>query len=238
MNSYSEYFIERKPTSFGEHVIKWWHKRMLKIAGKLIPELPAKTLLELGPGHGFIADICKSTGLSYCGHEMNVAQANFLKAQGHDVTPATIPPIPPGKPVQVMWLSHILEHAISYREAREMLLACYDRLDPAGYVVIIAPDIHHWKTDFWSLDWSHGFPTSLNRVQQLLHDTGFTVHHAFHHTFTLTNPFAACLISWCGRLFLPISMIDMISQKTLGRRFGSAFMSLCGLRQIYLIGKK
>lgn len=236
-DNYAEYFVTRKPATFAQPLITYWHKKMLLIAAKWIPNLKSKTILEIGAGHGFFASVCTQMGFHYCGHEMNADQANSLQASGYDVTPAMIPPIPAGKPVQVIWLSHVLEHAMNYREARDMLTACHGRLDKDGYVVIIAPDIHHWKMEFWSMDWSHGFPTSLNRVEQLLNETGFSVTKAMHHTSAMTNPCVAWVTSSLFRL-LPMHLIDSISHKLVGRRFASAFMSVFGFRQIYLIGHK
>ena len=169
---------------------------------------------------------------------MNKEQALDLSKLGYNITPATIPPIPPGPPAHVIWLSHVLEHAATYREAKEMLHACYDRLEPDGYVVIIAPDILHWKGEFWSVDWSHGFPTSLNRVEQLLHETKFTVHKSIHHTFTQTNPILAWGLSSLFRLLLPIYFLDFFSQKVFKRKLGQSFMGVFGLRQIFIIGRK
>ncbi len=177
-------------------------------------------------------------GITYLGHEMNVAQAAHLQAEGHAVTAATIPPIPAGKPTQVIWLSHVLEHAVDFREAKNMLRACYERLDTDGYIVIIAPDVTHWHAHFWTVDWSHGFPTSSNRVEQLLHETGFSVHRNLHHAFTVTNPLIAWLISCTLRLLVPMQLIDYFLYKLIGRRYTYSFMSVFGWRQIYLIGKK
>jgi hypothetical protein len=238
MSNYSEYFETRKPAAFSEKFLIWWHERMLKLALKFIPDLHKKRLLEIGAAHGFFAKACKKNQITYSGHEMNVEQASLLKKSGFDVTPAMIPPIPQGKPAQVIWMSHVLEHATTFAEARQMLLACHERLDENGYVVIIAPDIYHWKEEFWSLDWSHGFPTSIPRVQQLLHEAGFSVTKTMHHTMGVSNPFLAWLFSHTFRLFLPFNLINMISKKLNGRTFGYSFMSVFGWRQIYLIGHK
>jgi hypothetical protein len=238
MSDYSEYYATRKPIKLAEPVIRFWHKRMLAIAGRYIPHLKSKTLLEIGAGHGFLADACQQKKISYNGHEMNVEQANLLQLSGHQVSPATIPPIPAGEAAHIIWLSHVLEHASNYTEAKEMLLACHQRLEPEGYVVIIAPDIYHWKEEFWSLDWSHGFPTSLVRVEQLLNETGFTVFQSMHHTFTVTNALGAWFISTFFRFCLPKNILDYFFHRWTGHRFCNAFMSVFGLRQIYLIGKK
>lgn len=174
----------------------------------------------------------------YYGHEMNSDQAALLQQAGYRVTAVTVPPIPKGKPVQLIWLSHVLEHSSSYIKAKQMLLACYNRLDNGGYVVIIAPDIHHWKEYFWSADWSHGFPTSMPRVEQLLNETGFSVYRTMHHTCTTTNSFFAWFLSLFFRIFIPINFFDYIFKCFFKKTFCHSFLYIFGLRQIYVIGKK
>jgi len=237
-DSYSEYYKTRKPSLFSQGAIRLWHQRMLTIAKKWIPELTQKSILEIGVGHGFFAEVCQQQKITYQGLEMNKEQADSLKAAGHNITPATIPPIPAGETAHVIWMSHILEHATTYTQAKDMLLACHERLDTDGYVVIIAPDLYHWKERFWSWDWSHGFPTTVSRVEQLLHETNFSVHCSMHHTFSITHPAAAWFISTFFRFCLPVGLIDYFFQRYTGHRFCQAFMSVFGLRQIYLIGKK
>lgn len=238
MSDYAEYFTARKPTINSIRSQYFWSQRMLKIARRYIPQLGDKTILEIGPGHGIFAAVCEQHKIAYQGLEMNVEQAAMLKAAGHKVLPAKIPPIPEGGAVQLIWLSHVLEHANDYHEAKAMLAACQQRLDAGGYIIIIGPDVLHWKENFWSMDWSHGFPTSVPRVEQLLNETGFIPFKSMHHTFTLTNPLLAWAISWTFRLFLPINLLDYFCKKWNGRRFAHAFMSIFGWRQIYVIGHK
>jgi hypothetical protein len=234
---YKEFFVNRKPSSFGIPLVSQWHKRMLVIASKYIPNLYNKTILEIGAGHGFFAEQCKHNHITYYGHEMNTHQATHLQQAGYAITQATIPPIPTGHPVQVIWLSHVLEHAATFLEARGMLEACYNRLEPTGYIVIIAPDLFSWKSFFWSVDWSHGFPTTLARVEQLLNEVGFTIHRSMHHTCTMTNSCLAYLLSFLFSLF-PTKILDHISATLIGKRLASNFMAVFGLRQIFIIGKK
>lgn len=236
-DQYSEFYNVRKTPEFAMPILSFWHKRMLKIAKKNIPDLFEKTILEIGPGLGSFAEICQKNKINYCGYEMNQAQAALLKEKGYNVNAAIVPPIPLGEPVEVIWLSHMLEHASSYPDARQILLSCFERLDPGGYVVIIGPDIHHWKTEFWDCDWSHGFPTSLNRVEELLNETGFSVHKSMHHTCTLTNSFFAWFLSIFFRL-MPINFFDWIFYKLTKINLCHRFMHVFGLRQIYVIGKK
>lgn len=237
MEDYQEYFVARRPSHWGMKVIYFWHSRMLNIVSRMIPYFNDKTVLEIGAGHGFIASCCQKKDIDYIGHELNATQAATLNAMGYAVTQARIPPIPPGKAVQVIWLSHVLEHSSGFNEAKEILKACYERLDPEGYVVILAPDVLHWKMHFWSWDWSHGFPTTITRVTQLLNETGFVVIKATHHTATFTQPIVAWTLSLLFKL-VPVEALDYLCEKIIGRRLFQAFMSVYGYRQILLIGQK
>jgi len=235
-NNYSEFYTRKRPDIFTP-LVSFWHKRMLTIAARFIPNFKQKTLLEIGPGCAFLAKRCVEDNMTYRAIEMNEQQAAFLQNEGYHVIPATVPPIPAGEPVQVIWLSHMLEHVASHSEAKALLLACYDRIDADGYVVIIGPDVYHWKADFWGCDWSHGYPTSVFRVEQLLNETGFSLHQSMHHTATITNSFFAWLISVLFR-FAPMDTLDFMFYKKFKWRPCQAFMHKFGLRQIYVIGKK
>lgn len=235
-DNYSEFYSRKRPDFF-EPIVLFWHKRMLSIATKLIPALVKKNILEIGPGCAYFAKVCAENKITYCAVEMNLQQAVVLQQAGYDVIVGTIPPIPEGKPVQIIWLSHVLEHVTSHTDAKEMLLACYQRLDKEGYVVIIGPDVYHWKADFWGCDWSHSYPTSLPRVEQLLNETGFSVEQSMHHTATITNSFVAWLISILFR-FMPMDTMDLFFYKKFKWRPCKSFMHKFGLRQIYVIGKK
>ena len=236
--AYDEYYTTRKPSPAGMRALAFWHSRMLQIARRVIPGLASKTFLEIGPGHGLLAHACQRSQIEYYGLEMNENQAKALTLQGHNVVASTVPPIPQGEPVQVIWLSHMLEHANTFSEAKTIIQACYDRLDPQGYVVIIAPDIKHWGEEFWSMDWSHGFPTTVNRVEQLLNDSGFKISRSMHHTCTFTNPFLAWSLSWMFRIFMPINLLDFCFLKFVGRQYAHAFMSVFCWRQIFVVGCK
>lgn len=154
---------------------------MLAIAESLIPDLRKQHILEVGPAFGYFAAACRKRGLKYSGIEMNEAQAERLRAKGFDVGCSCIPPFPPdGKDIHLIWISHVLEHAQSPLEAREMVLAAFNRLPPNGYLVVISPDFLSWKMNFWDADWSHGYPTTLQRVSQLFTEAGFRLLGEFH----------------------------------------------------------
>lgn len=236
-SQYDEYFTSRMPSRFAIKYIYFWHKRMFNIGKKSISNFLKKKICEIGPGHGFFAEICTINKMSYSGYEINIGQAEKLMEMGYNVEAATCPPMPQGDPVDIIWISHVLEHMSSFQKARELMISCNNRLSKNGYIVIIGPDLLHWKFSFWDRDWTHGYPTSKCNVEQLLNDTGFIVHKSMHHAFTVTNPLFAWAISRFFRLF-PGGLIDYFNLKIFKKTFFASFMNLFGLRQIYIIGQK
>jgi SAM-dependent methyltransferase len=210
---------------------------MLDQAEKVIPVARGCAILELGPGLGTFGEICKNRGYPYSGVEMNERQALKLKAQGLDVVSGSIPPIPDGKPVQIIWMSHFLEHAATFLEARQMVEGAYRRLEEGGYVVIISPDCYSWKNHFYDVDWSHGYPTTLKRTEQLLQEAGFTIFYSRHHTATFFHPFGVFLLGGVFRI-LPVKLLDVLAERFTGRPLVRAFMVLLGWRQIFVVGRK
>jgi len=234
---YQEYFEKRKPSAFGERIHLFWNSRMLDIGILYIPSIENKRILEVGPGFGYLAQICRKRNFLYTAVEMNESLAENLRIQGFDITISAIPPFPAGDPVQIIWMSNVLEHASTFIEARQMLIEAYKRLDPLGYIVIISPDLHSWKTEFFDVDWSHGYPTTLKRIEQLLQETGFEVICSKYHTATFINSPLVFLLSLLFKL-VPYKFLDLFVKKFTGRNFFYSFMVLFGWRQIYIIGLK
>ena len=59
---------------------------------------------------------------NYTGLEMNQQLADELLNNGFNIICSAIPPFPDiNNKVDVIWMSHILEHARDYMHAREML---------------------------------------------------------------------------------------------------------------------
>ena len=235
--TYREYFETRKPAGFARPLVKLWHSRMFTRVSTYIAGLAEKRILEVGAGWGFFAEVCRSRGARYQGLEMNPGQARALRADGHDVVVGVIPPFPPGAPADVVWMSHVLEHAVDYRHALAMATAAHARVERGGYLVVIAPDLLSWREEFWNGDWSHGFPTTVRRVRELVTEAGFEVVAAEHHTASFRQDLA---ISGLTRLLalIPYEGIDQVLNRAIGHGYAYAFMTVFGWRQILVIGRK
>jgi SAM-dependent methyltransferase len=234
---YSEYYLSRKSLPIAEKMIKAFHRRLFQLAVRQIPGLRQKKFFEVGVGWGHLAAVCRAEAVDYSGVELNQAQADHLKSLGYNVACAHVPPFPGGEAVDVIWLSHLLEHMDGFAAARELLLAAHKKLNKGGYLVIISPDINSWKEAFWEVDWSHGYPTSVQRISQLLQDTGFKIHFATTITTTLPASFVTLLLDLVYRC-LPINLLDALAVRLTGKKLFFSYMSLFGWRQAYVIGEK
>ena len=235
ISNYTEYYQSRKPIPFGDFLIKKLHKKFFDIAMKNIPNFQNLSLLELGTGWGYFAEICKKGGIKYQGIELNGDQVLNLQNQGFNVLNTHVPPFPDGEDIDVIWISHVLEHANGYEHARDMLISAKERLNK-GYVVVIAPDYIKWKWNFWDGDWSHGFPTTKRRVTQLLNETGFNVIYSTYITGNQHSPLAVLFLDFFFSI-VPVDFIDLILKKLTGKTLCFSFMTVFGWRQIYLIGQ-
>jgi len=237
VKNYDEYFSNRRPASFAEGIIQFWHRRMFNLAAQHIPGITNRCLLEVGPGFGYFAQICKDHGINYMGIEMNANAADALTDLGYNVICSTIPPFPHlDKKVDVIWMSHVLEHSPDYIAAREILGAAYEKLSPGGCLVIICPDYLSWKQHFYDIDWSHGFPVTLKRLCQVISDVGFGITFSTHHTATLINGLGSFLHLLIK--LIPVRVLDWISLKLTRKTFCTSFMSMFGWRQIIVIARK
>lgn len=236
--NYDEYFFNRRPAQFAEGMLAFWHRSMFSLAAKHIPDMRRKSLLEVGPGFGYFGRICKDNGLnSYTAVEMNANAAQALTNQGFNVICSTIPPFPHLEAgVDIIWLSHVIEHSPDYIRAREALGAAYEKLNPGGFVVVICPDYISWKQNFYDIDWSHGFPVTLKRLNQILTDVGFNISFSAHHTATLINGLGSFLHLLIK--LIPVRVLDWISLKLTRKTFCTSFMSMFGWRQIIVIARK
>ena len=106
-------------------------------------------------------------------------------------------------------------------------------------VVILGPDTTSWKFEFFNVDFTHGWPTTLRNVVQLMKDVGLEVTQATHHRLASSNLLIRLL--GCLLLIIPWRYLDSLSpkSKTVGR--GGVFYNFkvnLLLRQICIVGVK
>jgi hypothetical protein len=57
VNELYQNYMERKPSPFGERLVRNWHGRMLNRFAHVVEiDLRRTRFLEVGPGHGYLAE--------------------------------------------------------------------------------------------------------------------------------------------------------------------------------------
>ena len=232
---YSDY-MQREPHPRNTVFIKRWHGRLLKLALRDLDHAP-KSILEIGPGHGYFAEHCRDAGFTYefCDTSPAVlSKMSELGFRGHlglvqDVAPNL------GK-YDMIWMSHVLEHSPTWLAAREMVSTCQDLLSEEGLVVVIGPDALSWRREFWNVDWSHGYPTTVRNVSQLLNDVGLKNIVARHHRNGSDNFFVKFLFGALSAI--PHRLVDRFltpKRHEIGDGYVYSWKAIFGWRQILVM---
>lgn len=237
---YSEYLEHRRPHPRAEGALRWWHRQLLQHAEREGCAIRGGRVLEVGFGHGYFAEEVRAAGGSYVGLDISPALAAEAVRRGFDVREGRVPPLPDelAGSVDVVWMSHVLEHARDWLEAREMVIAAKRALRPGGAVVVVAPDLLDSREEFWNGDWSHGFPTTARRCVQLMHDCGLRGVRWRHHRAGLFSPLPRAAAALVAKA-LPYRVIDRALARSPDPDTGFAYsyMTVFGWRQIMLVGR-
>lgn len=235
---YSDY-MQREPHPRNAVFIKRWHGKLLKLALKK-HNLAPKSVLEIGPGHGYFAEHCRDAGFTYefCDTSPAVlSKMNELGFQGHlgliqDIAPNL------GK-YDMIWMSHVLEHSPTWLAAREMVSTCRELLSDQGFVVVVGPDALSWRREFWNVDWSHGYPTTIRNVSQMYNDVGLRHIVGLHHRNGSDTAMVKFLFAFLS--LSPHRVIDRIltsERSKIGDGLVYSWKAIFGWRQILVLGRK
>lgn len=135
------------------------------------------SILEIGPGDGYISALAARDGKHYLAIEGSPVVATRIREQGHHVRDGYVPPLPadlPG-PFSCCFLLHVLEHMSTPVEASRLVEEIFGVLRPGGVLVIACPDYAYWGSRFFDCDYTHSRPVTRRNLHQLLIDHGFEV---------------------------------------------------------------
>lgn len=234
---YSNY-LQRRPRAQSLELLKRWHSHLFEMAlGKKPDEL---RILEVGPGLGLFAEVCRERGHDYRFVDTSSAIHRELTDRGFEGYLCALEDLNQEQSrFDVVWMSHVLEHSPSWLDARQMLASAFERLSHEGVVVVVSPDLLSLKREFWNSDATHGYPTTLKNVAQLLLDVGFGTVDAWHHRFGSRKTIWK-MIAWVLCL-TPHSVFDRIlSNERYRLRDGLVYSwkTVFGWRQIMVIGRR
>ena len=236
---YSNY-IRRQPHARSERFISNWHLKLLRLA---LENKKTKVLnvLEIGPGHGYFAQHCISMGLNYEFIDNSKAVFNKLTELGMNGHLGLISEVSDqiDKKFDLIWMSHILEHSPTWVDARNLLDVARKLLAENGSIVVIGPDAIHWRRQFWNIDATHGYPTTLRNVIQLCDDVGLQTSIAKHHRNASFDVFSRVIFSslsciphtWVDRFLSP-------ARARLGDGYLISWKAVFGWRQIFIMADR
>lgn len=234
---YSNY-VSREPHPRNVRYIRRWHARLLSMA--LETTSPPRRILEIGPGHGYFAEVCRERGFDYYYCDTSPSVHRKMADLGFKGELGLVTEIADrlGE-FDLIWMSHVLEHSPSWLDARSMVDCSRRLLSESGSLVVISPDLLSWKDEFWNVDWSHGYPTTIRNVSQLLSDVGFDDIVARSHRNGSTSLLQRALMVMLS--FIPHRPIDRLitpGRHAVGDGMMYSWKVVFGWRQIFIRARK
>jgi hypothetical protein len=175
MKKYTFFTEDEDMTRVGQWIVARQNRFLINQIQRHRASAALPSVLEIGPGHGAFARACRDAGFAYEAIEANDMMAEKLREDGFTVTVAVVPPLPSGEKRNAVVIQHVLEHMRGTDEALALLCQCVGRLVPGGLLIVCSPDITVMRDDFFDCDYTHLFPTSVRRLEQIFHDAGLTV---------------------------------------------------------------
>jgi len=223
-------------------------KLQVQLSQRILAELPISKfleknrkncrVLEIGPGSGRVAKLLLKSGFLYEAIEPTpIMRSNLISASRSYPNMGNVwaHQMPDFDPKQIsrydfVLAFHVLEHMRDQYEAREFLSSCFKMLKPNGYILIVSPDYRDYKNLFYEIDWSHGFPTSVERVRSLLFDIGFEDIVSRGSRAGMTSHFFKACLFTLDRI-LPLSILDHVFFKSTGHRLLASGFSVGFLKK-------
>ena len=225
MEIYSE-FANRVDWEPGLKLQLWLSKRFLKTYLANTSQSAANLdLMEIGCGNGNLGIVAGDMGFkSYVGVEPNSTLVEIAKSriEHGSVVQFKLPDLDPSLycSADLAVAIHVIEHAPTGYEAREWIRGLAATVRPGGHILIVSPDVRDFKENFWSIDWSHCFPTTVTNLSQILVDLGLEITIAKKFRFGSINGFASS-VAWLLSFMVPGRFLDLVFRRYFQRELGT-----------------
>ena len=204
-------FSEKKLTGYGTGRRTRIEQHRLALLHRYKPT--PGDMVEVGPGHGTLAEQAVAAGWRYTAIEASKILIDVLRAKGLSVIESWAPPIPvPDASVDVVYADQVLEHMNGIEQARQFTAESLRALRPGGVLFVVVPDYLKERTFFWDVDYTHNFVTTERRVRQLFNDGGFLVEHVERGIGLATGVVRDALAA--AALLVNIPGVDALSRYT------------------------
>ena len=183
-------------------------------------------VLELGPGDGYISELSRNQGVAYTAVEGSAEIAAALRRRGVQVLEGYVPPLPAALKGQfsACFMLHVLEHMAGPQAAATLLDEIRAKLLPGGTLTIVCPAFEHWGARFYDCDYTHSFPLTRRRLEQLLRDQGFElVVNTVHCGPGFGRRWIA--LSWFARLLWPAWLDALVGHRVPGDLLNRGLLS-------------
>lgn len=171
---YYDFWREKQVTALGRRWGRQAAEYTLHLA--LRHAAPLNRVVEIGPGRGALADVCRAQGIRYVGVDANIGLLEHLESGGSVCS--FVPPIPLSSAIcDAVIANHVLEHAVGLPQAQTLIAEMRRVVRPGGIVVVTSPDVLWEGVEFWDCDYSHNFVTTARRLHQLFRDQDLEVAH-------------------------------------------------------------
>lgn len=212
MSFYDHFSQEEKmPTKVGMRLVKLQNKRIYSILNELIGEKNI-CVLEIGPGRGVFAELCKEKGIEYTAVEVNQILANNLRQNGFNVINSKAPPIPIfSEEFDIVYMNQVFEHMNNVEMAEEMISECCRLLKKNGILCIISPDYLICKEEFFDVDYTHNYVTTVRRLKEIYYDSQLKTLYINYLIGPIFGNLITYLLSTCNRLLVRPNLIRLIS---------------------------
>lgn len=229
---YSNY-VKRTHGSLAQRLVMGWHKRIFGLTETLALVRRGCRILEIGPGHGYLALHVNKLGYEYMFDDISEPVVEKMISLGFKRKSEM------DQNFDLILLSHVLEHCPDWVSARSMLLENSYQLADGGVLVVIGPDYLNWKSQFFNVDATHGYPTTLRNVVQLMKDVGLQIEVALHHRGGHVNWFGRALYAILAKV-IPTFLDGLISPRRhrLGEGLIYSWKTVFGWRQLIVIARK
>jgi SAM-dependent methyltransferase len=230
MTCYDNY-LDVLPTELGSLLMKKRAEQEWRLINLNHPNI--SQIIEIGPGFGGLGSLIDLGSCHYFILETHPQIAEFNKKIGFEVCRTFIPPLPiKSNSIELVYASHVIEHMIDPSAALFFVNEIFRVLKPDGLLYLSAPDIQAFGQMFWDVDYTHTFPVTKRRLQQLLRDAGF-YSLEFRYFY---GPYTGCLSFFLGfisRIFIPdlLPIPDVLKLRLVRLRYTF-------LRNISVIAKK
>ncbi|MDP3716791.1 MAG: class I SAM-dependent methyltransferase [Acidobacteriota bacterium] len=210
-SSFYKSFSEKQLTGYGSGRRTRIERHRLNLLGRFVP--PPGDMVEVGPGHGTLAEQAIGAGWSYTAIEASPILIELLRSKGLRVIESWAPPIPiPDQSVDVVYADQVLEHMSGIDAARHFTAEALRALRPGGVLFVVVPDYLKEREFFWDVDYTHNFVTTERRVRQLFNDGGFEILH-IERAIGLARGLKRDALA-AGALLVNIPGVDALSRYT------------------------